>query len=531
MGHLFVLCLLLLGGVSDARRQRHEERREFTGDDMRGIMKYLKKYGYMATNLDFGRPIASIDDPRLTTALRRMQGFFHLPATGELGRQTVEMMRQPRCGCPDVMDGGVGGDGADVVMINRESPQDYNIAGRRFRWTQTDLSFRYVNYPSGPHSLQPDEVRRIVRRAFNLWSNVTPLTFREVNDPSQGVDIRIKFGRGHHHPEEPGTTAFDGRGGELAHAFAPYSFWGELEGDIHFDDDEMFTADGIEGYALLLVAAHEIGHSLGLAHSDDPDSLMWPNYMYVPVNGYRLPPDDVRGIQKIYGSRPRARPTPESDGAMIVPPTPRTGDEKKRTPDAVSAMCQEPFTALLKKDDKLFAFRDNMVWRIRVRDRRLLSPPSGEPAKRFWKGIPDRITAAYQRQDGNVVFFKGTKYYVYKGKRRANRPMRIRTMEIRRPPMAALRASTDKVYLLRGNEVWLYDESAGSVDAGYPRNVGAVWADLPAGVTGGEMLDDGNALFLKGNRYFEVDMNNRVTSPRGSQSRLFSVDFLGCPAP
>ena len=49
------------------------------------------------------------------------------------------------------------------------------------------------------------------------------------------------------------------------------------------------------------MAAHEIGHSLGLSHSNDPGSLMWPNYMYVPTKGYMLPADDVAGIQSIYG--------------------------------------------------------------------------------------------------------------------------------------------------------------------------------------------------------------------------------------
>ncbi|XP_022080391.1 matrilysin-like [Acanthaster planci] len=519
--YLTRLCFLLLLWSTDATRPSRREHHEVTETDLSGTVRYLKKYGYMNTGENSGRPISSTDDPRLSASIRRMQHFFHLPVTGRPDRQTVEMMRQPRCGCPDVV---AGGEGAGEVMMNIELPLQYSITGRSFRWTKTDISYKHLNYPSGQNALQPQEVRRIIKKAFKVWSDVTPLTFREVQDPSQGADIKIKFGSRMHHAEEPQWFSFDGKDGELAHAFSPNSFWGDLEGDIHFDDDEMFTANGRVGYALFLVAAHEIGHSLGLAHSDDPDSLMWPNYMQVPVNGYQLPQDDTQGIQHIYGVRLGDRPEP--DRAVAVP-TRRT----KRPPDAVYTMCHEPFTALLKMDNTLFAFRDNLVWLIRISDRQLLSPPGGERAQRYWKGLPKRITAVYQRGDGNVVFFKGSKYYVYNGKRRVGQPKRLSAMRIRRPPMAALQASQmapNKTYLIRGDQVWLYDEVTEFVEAGYPRRVSEVWVNLPTGVTGGEMLNDGSFLFLKGSRYFEVNVNNQITSQRGSRAHLFSVDFLGC---
>ncbi len=51
---------------------------------------------------------------------------------------------------------------------------------------------------------------------------------------------RIEFAQRIHgeHPREP---QFDGRGGALAHAFYPNSGWGKTDGDVHFDDDEVFT--------------------------------------------------------------------------------------------------------------------------------------------------------------------------------------------------------------------------------------------------------------------------------------------------
>lgn len=53
---------------------------------------------------------------------------------------------------------------------------------------------------------------------------------------------------------------------------------------------------------LFLVAAHEFGHSLGLAHSDVRGALMFPVYSYQNPETFRLPADDRRGIQKLYGN-------------------------------------------------------------------------------------------------------------------------------------------------------------------------------------------------------------------------------------
>lgn len=50
-----------------------------------------------------------------------------------------------------------------------------------------------------------------------------------------------------------------------------------------------------------MVAAHELGHALGLAHSQVPTALMYPTYQYVNTVGYELPNDDRQGVQAIYG--------------------------------------------------------------------------------------------------------------------------------------------------------------------------------------------------------------------------------------
>ncbi len=50
------------------------------------------------------------------------------------------------------------------------------------------------------------------------------------------------------------------------------------------------------------IAVHETGHILGLGHSSDPGSIMFP---VIPedMSDVKLRPDDILGIQKLYGKQ------------------------------------------------------------------------------------------------------------------------------------------------------------------------------------------------------------------------------------
>ncbi|XP_056425155.1 matrix metalloproteinase-21-like isoform X2 [Hyla sarda] len=135
-----------------------------------------------------------------------------------------------------------------------------------------------------------EEQRRTLRQAFRMWSEVTPLIFREVSPTSPlSADITLGFGTGRHFgcPQ-----AFESEGNELAHSTS--------YGEIHFNDDQHFTASGQHGISLLKVAVHEIGHVLGLPHSTRADSVMSPSYN-TEESSLELGIGDRRDIQRLYG--------------------------------------------------------------------------------------------------------------------------------------------------------------------------------------------------------------------------------------
>ncbi|XP_018422824.1 PREDICTED: collagenase 3-like [Nanorana parkeri] len=203
--------------------------------------------------------------PALTT-----QTATILPMDWDFALQKANMMDLGRCGVPDVA-------GYTVIQIN-------------LKWSSSIISYQIFNYTP---DLPPSEVDNAIQKAFRVWSKVTSLKFIQLQN---GIaDIMISFGVREHGDFFP----FDGPSGVLAHAFPPGNHIG---GDIHFDDEETWTAD-LSGYNLFSVVVHEIGHSLGLGHSGNPQALMFPFYTYLSSEVFILPDDDVLGIQELYGRK------------------------------------------------------------------------------------------------------------------------------------------------------------------------------------------------------------------------------------
>nr|BAG16271.1 matrix metalloproteinase 9 [Rhabdophis tigrinus tigrinus] len=165
--------------------------------------RYLQRYGYLTASNPGGQV-------KLETPLKAMQKQLGLPETGELDASTLAAMRAPRCGVPDV--------------------GRFNTFPGDLKWDHTDLTYRVVNYSP---DLDPSVIEDAFSRAFQVWSQVTPLTFTRRQEGE--VDILIQFGIRDHGD----GYDFDGSNGLLAHAFPPGKH--QISGDAHFDDDEFWT--------------------------------------------------------------------------------------------------------------------------------------------------------------------------------------------------------------------------------------------------------------------------------------------------
>jgi hypothetical protein len=216
--------------------------------------------------------VAALERAQFTAEPQRVHPSLELRDNPDLSR-LVELLNRRFCGVPD--------GGGNIGIQTFGSPKGRWQKGA-LRVSINASGCNFANPPPAP-ATNPTAV---IMGAFGQWqaaSNFFSFTFVP---PNSGEDIRVVFGG-------PALDArFGAPGGVLGSGAYPPS------GNLQFD-----TAETWSTASLLGVALHEIGHVLGLSHSNKPGSLMYPYAGPLTV----IDAESREAINAIYGWAPQRR--------------------------------------------------------------------------------------------------------------------------------------------------------------------------------------------------------------------------------
>ncbi|XP_078411534.1 matrix metalloproteinase-9 [Cetorhinus maximus] len=274
----------------------------------------------------------------------------------------------------------------------------------------------------------------------------------------------------------------------------------------NFDEDKKWGFCPNAGYSLFLVAAHEFGHSLGLDHSTLKGALMYPMYKY--EENFKLPSDDIAGIQHLYGQKPG----PTAPTSTTMAPISTTGPTTAYpTTKPVADICNvNTFDAVASIKGTLHFFKNGNVWKLTSVKKVIIGKI---PIAKLWPKAPSNIDALFEDINAQKVYiFSGRSYWVFSGKSlESGYPKDIGKLGIDTSVeriFGAVMKGQKKVQLLGGQKIWRLDMMTQKVDRISPIDRTFHHVPIDADIV---FRHKKNIYFLQGKYFWKMDQYYRIT--------------------
>ncbi len=157
-----------------------------------------------------------------------------------------------------------------------------------------ELTYFIDTVPSSV-KLSQTEVESAIESALEAWSDVIDVDFTATSQPHQRDSLDFTF------------KSIDGAGRTVAQAYFPDDVnSARVAGDVEFDTSENWevgNALGRAAFDLVQVAAHEIGHALGLNHNANSGGVLSP--FVSPTQRFSgLSSADIDAALRLYAAAP-----------------------------------------------------------------------------------------------------------------------------------------------------------------------------------------------------------------------------------